>query len=157
MLKPDRNILEYRNEFFMNSTGEEGFVLVSYTGAGVAGSGAAMDNANMVVEVANAPSGRLPIGVLLNNVVNKDLTHQTLNPYKSEVQLGNKVAVGAKGVVVTNAIQGGTTTSIYPGQPAYLAGTGTLSSVPNPVQAPLVGRFLSRVDEQGFARVMIDL
>ncbi|KKK67497.1 hypothetical protein LCGC14_2953490, partial [marine sediment metagenome] len=72
-LKPDRS---YTNEstdisFFMNETGEKGEVLVFSTG----GSGAAMDDANAVVTTPNAsPSGQNVAGLLLNDVVNIDLT-----------------------------------------------------------------------------------
>lgn len=160
MLKPDQDILAYEVGFFMNTTAEGGVVVVSYTGT--VGSGAAMDNANQSVEVASNPSGRYPIGVLLNTFVNKDLTQQTLNPYKfpSERQVGDKAAILKKGMCVTNAILGSTTASVVPGQPAYLHGTGFISSQLNPqvgYSAAQVGKFLSKVDQDGYVKVFIDL
>ena len=56
----------------------------------IGGSGASLDNGT-VVTYAAAPSGKVAVGVLLNDMVNIDLTRQHLNQHKDEVQKGGKV------------------------------------------------------------------
>ena len=88
-LKPDRVELLTDISFFMNTTATRGGVVSAVT----AGSGVSMDDANAVVAYATNPSGAKPIGVLLNDVVNLDLTRQHINWHKDEIQKGGKVTV----------------------------------------------------------------
>ena len=101
-LKPDRIETLTDVSFFMNTTGVRGGVVSSVT----SGSGVSMDDANGVVAYAAAASGALPIGVLLNDVVNYDLTRQHINWHKDEVQLGGKVTLLRVGQVTTNMVAG---------------------------------------------------
>ena len=101
----------------------------------------------------------------MNDVVNIDLTRQTLNPYKSEAQVGDKVLIAKKGYVVTNQVY--PTSSISVGGKAYLGPSGYISpnsgvlvgtwGAANSVLAPEVGKFLSLPDEDGYCKVYIDL
>ena len=101
-LKPDRIEVLTDVSFFMNTTGVRGGVVSAVT----SGSGVSMDDANGVVAYAAAASGALPIGVLLNDVVNYDLTRQHINWHKDEVQLGGKVTLLRVGQVTTNMVAG---------------------------------------------------
>ena len=74
-LKKDRYELDTDISFFMNETAERGVVVSVST----AGSGAAMDSSVAVATVAAEASGAYPLGVLLNDVVNLDLTRQHIN------------------------------------------------------------------------------
>ena len=65
-----------------------------------------MDNAVALATVKANPSGAYPLGVLLNDMVNLDLTRQHLNQHKDEVQKGGKITILRKGYVVTDAISG---------------------------------------------------
>ena len=65
-------------------------------------SGAAMDQGGNKVKYGTAG---VPVGILLNDVVDKDLTRTHLNQYKDEVQKGGKVTVMTRGWVVTNMIE----------------------------------------------------
>ena len=116
-LKPDRSIVGNQTDisYFYNSTAEKGEVLVFST----AGSGAAMDDANAVVARPTAsPSGQIFAGILLNDVVNKDLTQTHLNYNKDEVQQGGKVTLlRAPAVIVTDMIESGQSPTI--GQRLY--------------------------------------
>ena len=88
-LKPDR-IEDYVDvSFFMNSVAERGGVAVHVT----SGSGVSMDDASAVVAYAASQSGTVPAGLLLNDVVNLDLTRQHINWHRDEVQVGSKVAL----------------------------------------------------------------
>lgn len=132
-LKGDRKITDgFDISFFMNETGEKGEVLVFSTG----GSGAAMDDANAVVTTPGTVSGCRPAGVLLNDVVNLDLTRQHVNQHKDEVQLGGKVAMVRHGVILTNVIHTGLgactengvlVPALAIGAPAYV-GKGAITS-----------------------------
>ena len=68
----------------------------------------------------------VPVGILLNDVVNKDLTRTHLNQHKDEVQKGGKVTVLRKGYVVTNAITGQDPVA---GSGAYASEAGTAGNV----------------------------
>ena len=100
-LKSDRNEVQTDISFFMNETATRGGVVSISTG----GSGAAMDQGAALVTLT-AASGKAPIGILLNDVVNLDLTRQHINQHKDEVQKGGKVTILRKGYVVTNSIEG---------------------------------------------------
>jgi len=120
-------------------------------------SGAAMDQGdNTVVETA-ASATDVPVGILLNDVVNKDLTRTHLNQYKDEVQQGGKVTVLTRGWVVTNRVTG----SPSAGDLAYASETaGEISSVAANATASgnlAIGRFMSAPDADGYAKVYVNL
>lgn len=152
-LKADRYEFQTDISFFYNAgTATRGGVVVLDT----AGSGAAMDQGVNLVKYAAATSLTAPVGILLNDVVNKDLTRTHLNQYKDEVQKGGKVTVLRKGYVVTNNITGNA-----------IAGSGAYACHVNAgnvrVDSPalsgllLVGRFLSNKDADGYAKVEVNL
>ena len=148
-LKPDRVEAYTDISFFMNETGERGGVVVHST----AGSGSAMDDANAVVEYAANQSGTNPAGLLLNDVVDLDLTRQHINFHKDEVQKGSKVTLLRQGFVVTDVVATGL--DISAGDPAYYGTNGALTTVStNSVQ---VGRFLSDYDADGYVKVDINI
>ena len=171
-LKPDRNIVDEDISFFA-ATGwaygsARGGVVVP-TGNTVTGpSGAAMDQSVNQVWYALIPiaaSGSRPLGILMNDVVNIDLTRQTLNPYKSEAQIGDKVTIARKGYVVTNLVY--PTGTIRVGATAYLGVSGYISpnsgvlagtwGAKDSTLAPEIGKFLSLPDEDGYVKVYVDL
>ena len=154
-LKTDRSTLQTDISFFMNEAATRGGIASLSTG----GSGAAMDQGAALVTYAANPSGKIPVGLLLNDMVNIDLTRQHLNQHKDEVQKGGKVTLLQKGFVVTNSLEG---TDPNAGDPAYLAHSGNIATsalAGNPTNPDrlIVGRFLSDVDEDGYAKVYIDL
>jgi len=148
-LKPDRIELLTDISFFMNTTAVRGGVVSAVT----MGSGVSMDDANAVVAYAAVASGARPVGVLLNDVVNLDLTRQHINWHKDEVQVGGKVTVLRNGQVTTNRLVASITPSA--GAPAYVGASGLIgTSSTNAVQ---VGQFLSGVDADGYAKVSINI
>ena len=148
-LKPDRVEAYTDISFFMNETGERGGIVVHST----AGSGSAMDDANAVVEYAANQSGTNPAGLLLNDVVDLDLTRQHINFHKDEVQKGSKVTLLRQGFVVTDVVATGL--DISAGDPAYYGTNGALTKdSTNSVQ---VGRFLSDYDADGYVKVDINI
>lgn len=155
-LKTDRSVLDTDISFFMNEAATRGGIASVSTG----GSGAAMDQGEALVTYAAVPSGKVPVGLLLNDMVNIDLTRQHLNQHKDEVQKGGKVTLLRKGYVVTDNIQG----SPSAGDPAYVAHSGNLAAsdlsnddTDTDGSTRLVGRFLSGKDQDGYAKVYIDL
>jgi len=91
-------------------------------------------------------------------MVNIDLTRQHLNQHKDEVQKGGKVTLLYKGFVVTNSLEG----TPAGGDLAYLGHSGKLASPTAAASisggsANKVGRFISDVDQNGYAKVYIDL
>lgn len=148
-LKSDRIEALTDISFFMNTTAERGGVVSAVT----SGSGVAMDDANAVVAYAAAASGAKPIGVLLNDVVNLDLTRQHINWHRDEVQVGGKVTVLRQGQVVTNMLVSGITPTA--GTPAYVGASGLVgTSSTNAVQ---IGSFLSGKDADGYAKLSVNI
>ena len=151
-LKADRKYVlgGDRIDFFMNEVAERGGVAVFST----AGSGAAMDQTKQLATYAASPSGKAPVGILMNDMVSLDLTRQKLNPYKDEVQINSKVTLWEKGEVVTNYIQPGI--SVSSGDKAWLHASGFISNT-GFLGGPRIGTFMSTKDEDGFAKVAVNL
>lgn len=155
-LKSDRSTLQTDISFFMNEAATRGGVASISTG----GSGVSLDNGAAVVTYGAVPSGKVPVGVLLNDMVDIDLTRQHLNQHKDEVQKGGKVSLLTKGWVVTNSLQG----TPAAGDLAYLGHSGNIANedlsnddTDADGSSRVVGRFLSSVDQNGYAKVFIDL
>jgi hypothetical protein len=94
----------------------------------------------------------------MNDVVDKDLTRTHLNQHKDEVQLGGKVTILRKGYMTTNSIVG----TPAAGDVAYVDDGGNIGngSYPGSVLASgnlAIGRFLSSKDEDGYAKVEVNL
>lgn len=146
-LKPDRIELLTDVSFFMNTTAERGGVASVVTG----GVGVSMDDATAVVAYAATVSGAKPVGVLLNDVVNLDLTRQHINWFKDEVQVGGKVTLLRQGQVTTNKVTG----SPAAGVDAYVGANGLIGT--SSTNAVKIGQFLSAVDADGYAKLSVNL
>lgn len=145
-----RKHVDSRIDFFMNETAERGGV-VSFS---TAGSGEANDQGGQLATYAASPSGKVPIGILMNDIVNLDLTRQHLNWYKDEVQKNSKVTIWEKGEVLTNMIQPGIT--VGAGDRAWLHASGYVANT-GFLGGPVVGKFMSTKDENGFAKLEVNL
>jgi hypothetical protein len=149
-LQPHRKHIDSRIDFFMNEVAERGGIASFST----AGSGEANDQGVQLCTYAASPSGKVPIGVLMNDMVNLDLTRQHLNYYKDEVQKNSKVTLWEKCEVLTNMIQPGITISA--GDRAWLHASGYVSNT-GFLGGPVVGKFTSTKDENGFAKLSVNL
>lgn len=151
-LKADRYEARTDISFYYNQgVADRGGVVVH---GATAGSGAAMDQGANIVRYKAVVNGDVPVGILLNDVVDKDLTRTHLNVYKDEVQLGNKVTVLRGGYVVTNKLD---SVTVVAGQIAY-ASTVNAGNITNTGVLPhAVGRFLSSKDADGYAKVEVNL
>lgn len=148
-LKPDR--VEHLTDisFFKNdAVAERGIIVAHSTG----GSGAAMDDA--LAQVADvASTGDLAAGLLLNDVVNLDLTRQHYNMMKDEVQLGGKVTLLRRGTVVTDQVSG---TPVV-GEAVHFAADGRLVTSSELATSQQVGRWLGVLDADGYAKCEINI
>ena len=161
-LKGDRRELYVDVSFFNNDVAERGIVLVYGPGGGSgtglnSGSGVALDDANQVASVAGNPSGLIPAGLLLNNQVSIDQTRQHINFQRDEMIAGGKCALLRRGWVVTNMITG----TPAAGNKAYLTANGKLtptkSATGGTAATPLVGEFMTSLDQDGYAKVEVNL
>ncbi len=156
-LKGDRYELDTDVSYFMNATATRGGVASLYT----AGSGAALDQAAAEVRYIATPSGYRPMGILLNDVVNKDLTQTHLNQHKNEVQQGQKVTLLRRGWCVTNMIYPGVTPAAQDNCYVGLSGYLTNALVANDQSAAQtdvpIGEFMSTKDEDGYCKVQVNL
>lgn len=155
-LKSDRYEAQTDISFFYNAgTATRGGVVVLDAATA---SGAALDQGVNLVKYKQATATDVPVGILLNDVVNKDLTRTHMNWYKDEVQKGGKVTVLTQGWVLTSNITGSPT----PGQVAY-ADSATAGNITNSAfnaQASgnlAIGRFMSNKDADGYAKVFVNL
>lgn len=144
-LKGDRNVLETDISFFINTTAEKGQLLCLSTGA----SGAAMDHSSSLAATASGEG--IPLGILLNDVVDIDQTRQHINWHKDEVQKGGKVTILTKGTIVTDQVTG----TPSAGDVAYLNASATVGAQVGGSSA--VGRFLGSKDADGYIKVAINL
>ena len=144
-LKPDR--VEHLTDlsFFMDEKATRGQIVTHSSD----GSGASMDDANAKVIVATG-TGDNPAGLLLNDVVDIDLTRQHINFAKDEVQKGGKVLLLRRGTVVTDNVAG----TPAAGAKAYFTADAKITSAAGSVQ---IGRFLSAEDADGYAKVEINI
>jgi hypothetical protein len=151
-LRPDRdyNLIDDISHFWTDTAAdaENGGVASMKT----ASSGVSLDNPADVVEYKADPSGAKPMGVLLQNVKHYAGTRVFPNMHNGEIQPGDKCTLVRKGWIVTNAISGTPTA----GATAYLAENGDVSAT-QMTGAPSVGRFETAKDENGFAKLYIDL
>ena len=160
-LKADRYEESTDVSFFYNEgTATRGGVVV-LADLGQA-SGAALDQGENLVKYKLATKDDVPVGILLNDVVNKDLTRTHVNHHKDEVQKGGKVTVMTRGWVVTSNVEG----TPKAGELAFAShvdGGGTAGNICNgtffaPQSGELaIGRFMSRKDADGYAKVYVNL
>lgn len=148
-LKPDREEFHHDIRWYMTTVAERGGIVCLQT----AGSGGYPGHANNKVVYAANPSGRYPIGLLLQDVVNDDLTRTHKNWYKDTVQVNSKVALMKDGWVTTDMIDSSTPVG---GEPAYLGASGLFSTT-QATGAPKVGQFLTSKDQDGYAAVRINI
>lgn len=156
-LKADRIHGASQIDFFMNEVAERGGVVSAST----VGSGAAMDQSTQLCTYASAPSGYLPLGILMNDMVNLDLTRQHENFHKDEVQIGGKVTIWNKGTVLTDMVYPGHTPAAnieaWVGHSGYV-GASQIGTDQSHGARPIaiVGMWLSAKDEDGFAKLRVD-
>jgi hypothetical protein len=156
MLKPDRQPVVWDIRHYMNETADQGSFPVQYT----ASSGADLDGADNVASIEANPSGYAPLGVLVDEVVDLDLTKYPVNWHKEQTNVGYKVSIIRKGLVATDQID-----ADFPavaGGIAVLRASGLIGSVDDldnyvPSANPTIGRFETTEDEDGFAFVFVDV
>lgn len=147
-LKGDREEFHHDIRWYMDEPAERGGVAVLQT----AGSGGYPGHRNNVVTYAATPAGRFPIGVLLHDVVNNDLSRHQPNPYRMQAQVGTKICLQKDGWVTTNMLA--PTANPVGGEAAYLGPSGLFTTAAGTAK---VGQFLGGKDEDGFAPIRIEL
>ena len=157
-LKPDRRHVDSTIDYFMNEVASKGGCVVVST----AGSGIAMDQAEQLVTYAANPSGVTPVGILMCDMVNYDLTRQIIDRHKREVQLGGKVEILTKGTVVTDFVYPGHSPTgldkAYVGHSGYIAASDVATDHVDSTGANrVIGRWRSTADEAGYAKLDVNL
>lgn len=151
-LKGDRTETIQDISCFMNETATRGGLAFLST----ATSGIGLDGSAQLVTYTYA-SGKAPLGILMNDMVNVDQTKYHINQYKDEVQRGGKVRILRDGWVVTNMIYPGHTPTA--GALAYASNSGYIAtSLVHPEARNFaIGTFDTTKDEDGYARVYVKL
>jgi hypothetical protein len=152
-LKSSRNIIETDTTLTCSSVTHGGVTLVRLSG----GSGVVLGEGAGAAGLVTNPSGYRVAGLLLNDVVDIDLSRYRLSFHRDEVNIGNRVTLLTKGRVTTNNVTG----TPSRGATAYLGANGvltpTLSATGGEVATPKVGEFVGGRDEDGYATVDVDL
>ena len=152
-LKSDRQVDAVELGYFLNATASQGVVVSKST----SGSGVAMEDTANLLQVSSTSSGVYPVGMLLTEVVNLDLTRTPINWHKDQVQVGSKVTVMTKGWAVTDQISGTPTVNSF----AVLGSSGVVTTYTATTWTqevnPKVGKFRTLKDADGYARVYVDL
>ncbi|UCG02433.1 MAG: hypothetical protein JSW11_00275 [Candidatus Heimdallarchaeota archaeon] len=160
-LKPDREYNEttdITNFWYTDQTSAEkgGVASVVTQGSGAAIGQNYTDEPN-VVSYATSASGAVPKGILLQTVSPVMSTNRDFINYENqEIRPGDKCTLVKKGFVVTDMITGTPVT----GGIAYLGASGNISTTSGSfggTATPVVGRFETTKDANGFARVSIDI
>ncbi len=153
-LKPDRNHAEVTDIRQHWSTAQTTAVKGGCTSLVTQGSGVSLDADLNVVNYAADPSGQVPMGILLQDV-NPELSadRDFVNRSNLEVRPGDKVTLVRQGNLVTDMVIG--TPAV--GSGAYLAASGNIGTTSNSGVNPLVGRWESTLDADGFARLAIQI
>lgn len=160
-LKGDRYELFVDISCFGNSVMTRGGV-ATYAGIG---SGGAMDQSQAYIQYSANSSGQIPAGLLLNDMVSIDLTRQHINYYQDQIIIGGKLSLAKKGTWVTSNLTQGPSPIAY-GDLAVLTSSGNIMNLPasyeytpswNKSQNPKIGKFLSSADEDGYAKVQVDI
>lgn len=148
--------LEYDISNIINEAVSEPGVIACFKTANY-GSGEALGQTAGQLEVPASSSGALPAGAVMVKVVDVDETLQIRNYHNDSMTVGDPVQICVRGVLTTNTIVGAPT----PGATAYLLSSGyigpTLNADGGLAATPKVGRFESQVDENGYAKVRIEL
>lgn len=113
--------------------------------------------AGQVTNLANPTGvGTAPVGVLLDDVESMNFDRHGEYRNRNVVDVGSVVGIAAKGDYETDLVVG----SPSPGDVAYLAASGWVSPTQltdGITSAPVVGRFRTGKNANGFALVHIDL
>ncbi len=149
-LKSDRQEQYTDIRYFMNETAERGCIVIHDTSTSGLGG---LDDAGSLVKKPT-DSGGVAVGMLMNDVVNIDLSRYSLNEHKDEVQVNSKVCLMRRGGARTNMIVAGQ--NPVAGSGAYHTTSGLLTMVSGGTGS-YVGRWASSKDEDGYAYVEINL
>jgi len=155
-LKGHREEFHHDIRWYGNTVMERGGVVSVST----AGSGGRVGDPNAVVAYAANPSGQNPVGLLLCDTVNLDLSRYHINFYREQVPVGYKVVTMKDGWATTDFVLG----TPVGGETAYLGPSGNIctaaglaANVASGTPSIKVGQFLSKLDEDGYAAVRIEL
>ena len=97
-------------------------------------------------------TGDAPLGVLLNDVVNMDLSRQRLNAYSGEVQQGGKVQILRRGQIMVKMAK---SLRMPYGQPIYVdRKNGSMTWKKN---GPRIGTLARNQDSDGWCSVSIEI
>jgi len=147
-LAPSREVHETNVDFALNEVAQRGVICSIVTGT----------TADGEVTAVAVPTGVgvTPIGMLLGDIedLNFDRHGEFLQRDVSDV--GSVVALCNKGELWTDRLTG----TPVAGNLAYLSTNGTVSptqATDGVTPAPQVGKFLSGVNANGFAKVRVDL
>jgi len=143
-------------EYVVNTAHERGGVLSATSGQIAA------------YDTSVTPSSVVPIGILLEDIESMNFMTHPQYYQRNVSDLGSKVGIATKGEFETDMIEPAAEAYIDAGKKAYLTESGyfTIQELaPGNVGVPSeagqsgvqVGRFLSTVDSDGYARVRIDL
>ena len=134
--------------YFLNEVAERGIIVI-YPDEEVLPPG--LDTNLNTATVPTGTSG-VPIGILMEDVKDKDLTDCPLKASRRETNVGYKVEIIRRGWFLTNMVNSGDTPS--PGDPAHFMAGGLFTTSTTSAR---VGTFESALGPDGYVRVRVNL
>ncbi len=107
------------------------------------------------VTIEDVDSNTTAVGLLLDDVENRDLTQYPSNQHKNLAQVSGVVSLAIEGQFLTDQIPSGVT--IAQGDIAYLEDDGQISNSANSTKTIIVGTWMSAEDSDGYARLNLKL
>lgn len=152
-LAGDRSLEKTEIRFSSVAVTNRGCIMVYQT----SGSGAVLGATAGTVDKVASASGKVPLGLLLQDVVSTDQSRYHLNFHKEEVPSGAPVELLTRGWVHTNNYTGSPTQ----GATAYLTSNGnvtpTMSATGGLAATPKVGQFMGLPDANGYVCLYVNL
>lgn len=157
-LGESRQVLSTTMDFTVAAAAERGGILCAASGS----------TASYVTDIGAQPSGITPIGILLEDIEDMNFMKHPQYEYRNVMDLGSKVTIAMQGEFYTDFIDGYAKPHIDAGDVAYLTHSGLLTIralAPGIVGANAgvttsgieVGRFMSSIDSNGFAKVWLNI
>lgn len=151
---PDMQPVVWEPNGFLNEAAEAGVIAFYKSNVG---SGEGIGDSRQELTVTATPSGLTPAGALIENFVNIDTSMYHVNMNKQDRPLGANAGLISEGWFVTNKING----TPANGSVAYAGPSGvihvTVDAVGGTAATPKIGKFLTKKDENGYAKVYVKL
>lgn len=164
-LGENRQVLSTTMDFVVNAAAERGGIMCAASGS----IASYVTSIGGGVGITGNPSGIVPVGVLLADIESMNYMKHPQYLQRDVADLGSKVSLMTQGECYTDFLDPFAEPHIHAGKVAYLTNSGMVTTrdfapgeigSSNPLgggSGIIVGRFMSDVDSNGFAKLWVNL